>query len=61
MDDISTRTGFKKLGIEKVGALVTRGVMIDVAGQRLQGRRAGAFSAMFDPSLRSRTGSLASF
>src|SRR6201997_1551458 len=32
VDDVSTRTGFTKLGIEKVGALVTRGVMIDVAG-----------------------------
>jgi len=37
MGDIATRTGFKKLGIEKVGALVTRGVMIDVAGYK--GRR----------------------
>src|SRR5260370_32247290 len=34
MDDIATRTGFKKVGIEKVGALVTRGVMIDVAGYK---------------------------
>lgn len=31
-DDISTRGGFTKLGIEKVGALMTRGVLIDVAG-----------------------------
>ena len=31
-DDISTRTGFTKLGIEKVGTLMTRGVLIDVAG-----------------------------
>jgi len=30
--DIATRTGFTKLGIENVGALMTRGVMIDVAG-----------------------------
>ena len=29
---ISTRTGFTKLGIEKVGTLMTRGVLIDVAG-----------------------------
>jgi kynurenine formamidase len=28
---IATRTGFTKLGIEKVGMLMTRGVMIDVA------------------------------
>ena len=28
---ISTRTGFNKLGIEKVGMLMTRGVLIDVA------------------------------
>jgi kynurenine formamidase len=31
-DDISSRGGFTKLGIEKVGAMITRGVMIDVAG-----------------------------
>jgi kynurenine formamidase len=31
-DDISTRGGFTKLGIEKVGTLVTPGVLIDVAG-----------------------------
>ena len=31
-DEITTRSGFSKLGIENVGALVTRGVMIDVAG-----------------------------
>jgi kynurenine formamidase len=32
VDDIASRTGFTKLGIEKVGTLVTRGVLIDVAG-----------------------------
>jgi len=32
LDEISTRTGFTKVGIEKVGSLVTRGVLIDVAG-----------------------------
>ena len=31
-EDITTRTGFTKLGIEKVGTLMTRGVLIDVAG-----------------------------
>ena len=31
-DQITTRTGFSKLGVENVGALVTRGVLIDVAG-----------------------------
>jgi kynurenine formamidase len=31
MDDVATRTGFSKLGIENVGALFTRGVLIDVA------------------------------
>jgi len=31
LDEISTRTGFTKLGIENVGALITRGVLIDVA------------------------------
>lgn len=32
--DIETRTGFTKLGIDKVGMLMTRGVMIDVAGYK---------------------------
>ena len=32
--DIATRTGFTKLGIEKVGMLMTRGVLIDVAGYK---------------------------
>jgi kynurenine formamidase len=31
VDDISSRTGFTKLGVETVGALMTRGVMIDIA------------------------------
>jgi kynurenine formamidase len=31
LDDIATRTGFAKLGIEQVGGLMTRGVLIDVA------------------------------
>jgi kynurenine formamidase len=31
VDEVSTRTGFTKLGIQNVGALVTRGVMIDIA------------------------------
>lgn len=31
MDDVATRTGFTKLGIENVGALFTRGVLVDVA------------------------------
>ena len=30
-EDIASRTGFTKLGIEKVGTLMTRGVLIDVA------------------------------
>ena len=29
--DIVTRTGFKKIGVENVGTLMTRGVLIDVA------------------------------
>ena len=32
LDDISGRGGFTKFGIEKIGALITRGVLIDVAG-----------------------------
>jgi kynurenine formamidase len=31
LDDTATRTGFSKLGVEQVGALITRGVLIDVA------------------------------
>ena len=31
VDDISSRTGFTKLGVENVGALMTRGVLIDIA------------------------------
>jgi len=31
-EDIATRTGFSQLGIHNVGMLVTRGVLIDVAG-----------------------------
>ena len=34
LDEISTRTGFTKVGIEKVGPLITRGVLIDVAGTK---------------------------
>lgn len=30
--DIYTRTGYKKLGVENVGQMMTRGVLIDVAG-----------------------------
>jgi kynurenine formamidase len=29
--DVATRTGFTKLGVENVGSLITRGVLIDVA------------------------------
>jgi kynurenine formamidase len=32
LDEISTRTGFTKVGMEKVGSLITRGVLVDVAG-----------------------------
>ncbi len=37
---ISTRGGFTKLGIEKVGTLMTRGVLIDVAGAQGRGHAA---------------------
>jgi kynurenine formamidase len=33
-EDIATRTGFTKFGIDKVGMLMTRGVLIDVAGYK---------------------------
>ena len=29
--EVATRTGFSKLGVEKIGALFTRGVLVDVA------------------------------
>jgi hypothetical protein len=32
LGDIGTRSGFKKLGVEHVGGLMTRGVLVDVAG-----------------------------
>jgi len=32
LDQIATRNGFDKLGVENVGSLITRGVLIDVAG-----------------------------
>lgn len=32
--DIATRGGFKKLGAENIGGLMTRGVLIDVAGAK---------------------------
>jgi kynurenine formamidase len=34
LDDIATRTGFTKLGVEKVGTLMTRGVLLDVAAAK---------------------------
>jgi kynurenine formamidase len=33
-DEIATRSGFSKLGIQNVGALITRGVLIDIAGYK---------------------------
>ena len=34
IDETVTRTGFTKLGVEKVGALMTRGILIDVAAAK---------------------------
>ena len=34
MDEIATRSGFTKLGVEQVGTLMTRGVLIDVAAAK---------------------------
>ncbi len=33
-DEITTRTGFTKLGVEKIGAIYARGVLIDVAAAK---------------------------
>jgi kynurenine formamidase len=32
LDEIATRSGFSKLGVEKVGMIFARGVLVDVAG-----------------------------
>ena len=32
LDEIATRTGFTKLGVEKVGMIFARGVLLDIAG-----------------------------
>jgi kynurenine formamidase len=32
MDEVASRSGFTKMGLEKVGTLMTRGVLIDIAG-----------------------------
>lgn len=32
IDEVASRNGFSKLGVEKVGMLFTRGVLVDVAG-----------------------------
>jgi kynurenine formamidase len=34
IDEIATRGGFSKLGIDKIGAIITRGVLVDVAGSK---------------------------
>jgi len=34
LGDIGTRSGFRKLGVEHVGGLMTRGVLLDVAGTK---------------------------
>jgi kynurenine formamidase len=34
LDEVSTRSGFTKLGVEKVGMIFARGVLIDVAGSK---------------------------
>ena len=34
LEDIASRTGFTKLGVQQVGALMTRGVLIDVAAYK---------------------------
>jgi kynurenine formamidase len=34
IDEVGTRNGFTKLGVEKIGLLFTRGVLVDVAAER---------------------------
>lgn len=36
LDEVATRTGFTKFGVEQVGALMTRGVLIDIAALKKQ-------------------------
>jgi kynurenine formamidase len=33
-DEVATRNGFTKLGVEKVGGIVTRGVLVDIASTK---------------------------
>src|SRR5919106_1700302 len=37
VDETATRNGFEKLGIENAGALITRGVLVDLAGLKKVG------------------------
>ena len=34
IDEVATRGGFSKLSVDKIGALVTRGVLVDIAGSQ---------------------------
>jgi kynurenine formamidase len=42
-DEIATASGFTKLGIENVGALIARGVLVDVAGYKRVGMLPDAY------------------
>jgi kynurenine formamidase len=43
VSEVATRTGFTKLGIQNVGAIVTRGVLVDVAAYKGVARLDGGY------------------
>jgi kynurenine formamidase len=43
IDDIATRTGFGALGVEQVGAIMTRGVLLDIAALKGVERLGGTY------------------
>jgi len=46
LDEVSTRNGFTKLGVENVGLLMTRGILIDIAGAKGVPMLAGNYEIM---------------
>ena len=46
LDSVATRNGFTKLGVENVGLLMTRGILIDIAGAKGVPMLAGNYEIM---------------
>lgn len=47
-DDIATRNGFTKIGVDKIGTLYTRGVLVDVAALKGVDMLAGGYEITVD-------------